>query len=309
MPSAVFPQFDSSDAVASHAAPQIHVPDWLRRLSADAPSGLGSDRAVAAGAALALLHLVRADAAMPQAVWRARQALSAAGSMTLLSGRRTDDTALRDALCLLRPGDHPGPVGEVMLVWERLTARPLSQATLARALPRLTEGQRAIWLAPRHGNPLAQAAQILEGALQYAPRDTLGALALADAALARALGWDHVVPLLAVGIRARDLRGEDMPSVCHHALVRAAGPALAQAADLTRRAQRLRLLGPRLRAKAAERALQIFLTHDAITPAMLAEALPDVMSDRAARRLCDRLVVLGGLRELTGRAVFRLYGL
>ena len=34
----------------------------------------------------------------------------------------------------------------------------------------------------------------------------------------------------------------------------------------------------------------------------------DFMSDRAARRLCDRLVALGAVRELTGRDTFRLYG-
>jgi hypothetical protein len=33
------------------------------------------------------------------------------------------------------------------------------------------------------------------------------------------------------------------------------------------------------------------------------------MLERAARRLCDRPVALGVLRELTGRAMFRLYGL
>ena len=32
------------------------------------------------------------------------------------------------------------------------------------------------------------------------------------------------------------------------------------------------------------------------------------MSDRAARRLCDRSVELGVVRELTGRDTFRLYG-
>ena len=44
-------------------------------------------------------------------------------------------------------------------------------------------------------------------------------------------------------------------------------------------------------------------TRDALAPGALA-----FMSDRAARRLCDRLVALGAVRELTGRDTFRLYG-
>ena len=58
-----------------------------------------------------------------------------------------------------------------------------------------------------------------------------------------------------------------------------------------------------LRAKSAARAVEMFLTQDALAPAALS-----FMSDRAARRLCDRLVELGAVRELTGRETFRLYG-
>ena len=71
--------------------------------------------------------------------------------------------------------------------------------------------------------------------------------------------------------------------------------AIRSAADLSRRAARLRAVAPKLRAKGAGEAAQVFLSRDAVMPA----ALP--LSDRAARRLCDRLVELGVVRELTGR--------
>ena len=60
---------------------------------------------------------------------------------------------------------------------------------------------------------------------------------------------------------------------------------------------------PKLRARGAGQAVDLFLSHDALAPSAL-----DFMSDRAARRLCDRLVSLGAVRELTGRETFRLYG-
>ncbi len=139
------------------------------------------------------------------------------------------------------------------------------------------------------------------------PRAETLALILADAALARALGWDRIVPLLAIGLAPRDLRreGDGLRLACHQAVIRAAARAAGLAQELTRRAAHLHAVAPRLRARGAEAAVELFLTQDALAPA----ALTQLMSDRAARRLCDRLVTLGALRELTGRDSFRLYGL
>jgi len=99
-------------------------------------------------------------------------------------------------------------------------------------------------------------------------------------------------------------RGDDLVLACHRAVVRQANEAVRMAQDLSRRAGVLQAVAPKLRAKAAEAAVEMFLTRDAVTPA----ALTNLMSDRAARRLCDRLVELDAVRELTGRDTFRLYG-
>jgi Protein of unknown function (DUF1403) len=49
------------------------------------------------------------------------------------------------------------------------------------------------------------------------------------------------------------------------------------------------------------------LAEDCVSPAETARTAS--MTDRAARRLFDRLVLLGAVRELSGRPTFRLYGL
>jgi hypothetical protein len=51
--------------------------------------------------------------------------------------------------------------------------------------------------------------------------------------------------------------------------------------------------------------IETLLNEDAVLPS----ARRGAMSARGSRRLFDRLVALGGVRELTGRATFRLYGL
>jgi hypothetical protein len=220
------------------------------------------------------------------------------------SGRPERAGELRDTVHLLRLGDLPGPAGETYLSWRRAAERSLSVKALGRALPTFEPDQIAMWLDAGQGVPVTRAALVLEVVLTDAPRAETSSLILADAALAQALGWDHVVPLLAAGLKRTDLRkrGDDLRLACHRALVSSAVEAVRLAADLARRAAHLKAVAPKLRAKGAGDAVEMFLTRDAIAPS----ALP--LTDRAARRLCDRLVDLGAARELTGRDTFRLYG-
>jgi Protein of unknown function (DUF1403) len=86
---------------------------------------------------------------------------------------------------------------------------------------------------------------------------------------------------------------------------RAALAALDLAQDLACRAARLADASPKLRAKGKTGAIAALLADDAVSAAAPIANL----SDRARRRLFERLVSLGAARELTGRATFRLYGL
>ncbi|EAQ23043.1 DUF1403 family protein [Roseovarius sp. 217] len=281
--------------------------DTLPRMPAWVTSVRGEtleDVAFLSGAALAHLHLVLGRDCVPQTLLRDRLALRAAEACVGFSGRPERAGALRDAVHLLRPGDLPGPAGETCLLWRRAVERPMSVKALARALPTLEPGQIAAWIDAGQGAPVTRAAMVLELVLKERPRADVPALILADGALAQALGWDHVVPLLAAGLKRADLRkrGDDLRLACHHALLSSVVEAVRQAADLARRAAHLNAVAPKLRAKGSGEAVEMFLTRDAMAPS----ALP--LPDRAARRLCDRLVELGAVRELTGRDTFRLYG-
>lgn len=279
---------EASDHSIAGAATVTRLPGWISHAPAERPE----DVAFLSGACLALLHLVGADAAVPHALWRARLALTAAEAGVAHSGRREGAAGLRDAVHLLRPADHPGPAGAVFRDWLRAVARPLVAGHLV--VPEAGQG-----------GPVEVAATVLEAVLTETPRDMTGAVLLADAALARAAGWAHVVPVLGAGLKMPDLRLRDeaLRIACHRAVVTATRAAVPLAGDLARRAARLRSVMPKLRAKGAEGAVELFLTRDAVA----AGALP-MLSDRAARRLCERFVELGVLRELTGRETFRLYG-
>ena len=277
------------------------MPPWVTSARAETLE----DVAFLSGAALSHLHLVLGREAVPQALLRDRLALRAAEACVAFSGRPERARELRDVVHLLCPGDLPGPAGETCLAWRRATERPVTVKALVRALPELHGDQIASWLDAGQGAPVSRAAMVLETVLNDAPRTEVPALVLADATLAQALAWDHVVPLLATGLKRAEIRkrGEDLRSACHRALVSSAVDAVRLSTDLARRAAHLKAVAPKLRAKGAEAAVAMFLTQDAVAPA----ALP--LPDRSARRLCDRLVDLGAVRELTGRDTFRLYGI
>jgi len=276
------------------------MPAWVTSGRAETPE----DVAFLSGAALAHLHLMLSRDEVPQALLRERLALRAAEACLAFSGRSERARDLRDAVHLLRSGDLPGPAGEGYLAWRRAVERPVSVRALSRAVPTLEQEQIAMWLDVGQGAPVSRAAMVLEMVLADAPRGELPALILADAALAQALRWDDLVPLLAQGLSRADLgkRGEDLRLACHRAVVSSAVEAVRLSADLARRTAHLKAVAPKLRAKSAKEAVEIFLTRDAVTPS----ALP--LPDRAARRLCDRLIDLGAVRELSGRDTFRLYG-
>jgi hypothetical protein len=222
-------------------------------------------------------------------------------------GRHEGKEALRDAVHLTQPGDHPGPAGAWLNAWYRVVRRPAIEEELARLLSRLSEDRIAEALGKSGSNPVRHASRVLASTLSDIPRAEPEAVMLADVALSQALRFERVLPLLSLALEPRALHRKtgDLDHACYRALVTAAGKVVPMASDLARRAARLTDVAPTLRAKGAKRAVDMFLSRDVLRPT----DFDTFMSDRAARRLCDRLLALGAVREMTGRASFRLYGL
>jgi hypothetical protein len=324
-------------AGAAAAVPIVPVPAWLRRAIPDA-QGLAThgleDIAIAAGAAMGALDAVVRRQERWAGAWRQRLALSAAAMAAKHAGRVEDEAALRDAVLLTRPGDDVGPAGRMLLAWRRLAARPaeelLTEASLAGVLEALglaRDDETARDLADEFRQLGASDGTVgmLTGAFAAAERHGFGRVLgswVADALLAQRLGWSHSVPLL--GTEAAGGRGVARPRAASTAVAaigieagrerarnllvvqaRAALHAIDLSAELERRADRLAIVTPKLRAKAADTVVEKLLSEDAI---VASEKIAGI-SDRGLRRLFDRLVELGAVRELSGRPTFRIYGL
>ena len=319
---------------APPAVPGTTVPGWLRRAVPDAQSLAAQsleDVALAAGAALGALDTVVRRQERWGGAWRQRLALSAAATTAKQAGRIEDEATLRDTVLLTKAGDDVGPAGRMVLAWRRLVTRP-SEDLLTRkhlgavleefghplddeALGDLADGLRKLGA----GGMVEMVTGAFTAAEHYRFGRVVGAW-FADGLLAQRLGWTHAVPLLgaevntavpdrpqrsgtgiAAGIEDESTQSKGLLA----AQARAALRAIDLSAELERRADKLLAVAPKLRARAADIVIEKLLSDDAI---VASEQIAG-MSDRGLRRLFDRLVELGAVRELSGRPTFRIYGL
>ena len=250
------------------------------------------------------------------------------------AGRIEDEAALRDAVLLTRPGDDVGPAGLLLLAWRRLAARPAEELLTEENLAAVLEAFGYARDNAAIGDMVAELRQlsatsgiagIPAGAFAVAQRYGFGRILgafIADALLAQFLGWSHAVPLLgaeaSLGLgTGRTRRAQTPVAATGHevglertksllaAQARAALRAIDLSAELGRCAEKLLAVAPKLRAKGADTVVQRLLSGDA----MVASDPVAGISDRGLRRLFDRLVELGAVRELSGRPTFRIYGL
>lgn len=142
--------------------------------------------------------------------------------------------------------------------------------------------------------------------------------AIDDLVLAQKLRWPRPMPLLMAQVfapafrtsegRAERIRpGEQKEferAVCL-ALAQGAADACRLAAELSRRAERLAAVMPKLRAKGAGEVVKKLLDDDALSGSLTTKNL----SRFGARRLFEQLQTFEAVRELSGRSSFRLYGL
>jgi hypothetical protein len=304
--------------------PPPALPSWAR-----ASGRADGDPLFFAGAGLALLDAVLRRDPPAAGALRARLALQSAAAAAKILRLNADDRALRDLRFAV--GEELGPAANLLALWRDLASRPpgLDPGRLAAAAARLDlappdpnglASSHKAWTG--EGDPVSaatKAAAFAFSALPDAPAADAEILALwiFDLVLALRLRWPRPLPLIATKLLDPSLRsdggGRPRPGEtawekhATGAIALAAASALDLAADLSRRCQILIAVAPKLRAKPAQRIVGLLLAEDCVSPAEAARQGP--MTDRAARRLFDRLVALGAVRELSGRPAFRLYGL
>lgn len=280
-----------------------------------------------AGAALAMLGAVLGPGqGVPQHLLANRLALRAAASSLRIEGRSTSEADIRDAFHLTRAGDEMGPDGATLAFWRQAAnlkpnARSIGPAQIGGSFSDAPiDPREVLQLGGEHadsGGPLAGCLAVIRSTLEKDPTAEKEACRLSDLLLARHVAWPLSFPVsilfltkpllrdcvqspeAGLKLQARILDG----IVEVHRLARV----------LCRRATAVQTVARKLRAKTSDAALEVFLREEAVLPsAMLAPRIAGTkiaMTDRAARRFCDRLVSLDVAVELTGRPSFRLYSI
>lgn len=263
---------------------------------------------------------------MPVKLLANRLALTAATATSKLEGRLARGADIRDAYHLAPPGEARGPDGDLLAFWReaaqmRLTGRDWQAALgglsgpdpVAEADNSLKAG---VARARTHG-PLAACVSVMCAVLKVDDRAERIACLLSDIVLARMLGWPSLLPITAQVLTKAMLQdlvaeGQGAELKVQQRVLESIEETIRISRDLSSKAAALRGVAPKLRAKGSDAAVALFLSEDAVAPSTMLSpmiqgtAIP--MTDRAARRFCDRLVELGVARELTGRSTFRLYG-
>ncbi|WP_299870190.1 DUF1403 family protein [uncultured Roseobacter sp.] len=278
------------------------------------------------GAALTIIDQLVGDPryGVPVNLLANRLALNAATATSKLEGRLAREADIRDAYHLTPPGEARGPDGDLLAFWRSaVRLRPGGMGEIADLIGADLAGEVGVWIdagqerARTHG-ALAGCVSVLQAVLDVDDRAERGACLLSDIVLARTLNWPSVLPISAQYLTKailRDLRGDGQRAdlVAQQRISQSMEETIRLARDLARRAEALCTVTPKLRAKGSDAAVALFLSEDAVVPStMLSPVIQGTtipMTDRAARRFCDRLIELGVARELTGRSTFRLYGI
>jgi len=301
------------------------LPAWVTT----GPSETLETVAFRSGAVLTVLDQLIGDPAqgVPLKLLANQLALQAATATSKLEGRLAREVDIRDAYHLALPGEARGPDGDTLAFWRdaarlKLTGRDwhddvqglVGAASVDDVLRLVAAGATR---AKSHG-PLAGCVAVMRAVLEVDYRAERIACLLSDIVLARTLSWTSILPVTAHQLTKAMLReltneGQGADLRIQTSLLISIEDTIRLARDLATRAAALRAVTPKLRAKGSKAAADLFLSEDAIGPSiMLSPTIQGTsipMTDRAARRFCDRLVELGVARELTGRLTFRLYGI
>ena len=302
-----------------------HLPRWVTSGQAETLKTV----AFRSGAALTVLDQLVGDAqyGVPVKLLANRLALIAATATSKLEGRLAREADIRDAYHLTLAGEACGPDGDLLAFWRNAVRvqpsgrdwqsklKDMAGPAYADDIDDWIETGRARFKS--HG-PLAGSVSVMRAVLEVDDRAERIACLLSDVALARFLNLKAVLPVTARRLSKAMLRdlvadGQGAELAVQRSILQSIEDAIRLARDLAQRAAALQAIAPKLRAKGSEAAVALFLSEDAVasstmlSPMIQGTTIP--MTDRAARRFCDRLVELGVARELTGRSTFRLYGI